>query len=97
MKALLSELNYVNKLTSKAHLLCNMYLRESTYFFTLKMYFLLRGYPMNVREEAATLAGSKDRSSLLPQTKLQQDSDIEDKVFLITTFHPTYNALRKCC
>jgi hypothetical protein len=59
------------------------------------MYFLLRGYLMKLLEEAHTLARSKDRSSLLTQNKLRQNIDKENKVFLITTFHPTDNSLRK--
>ena len=50
---------------------------------------------MKLLEEAATLARQKDRSRLLESTREVQVNDQKDKVFLITTFHPTDQALRQ--
>ena len=66
---------------------------------TLTMHFLRRGYPMKLLEEAATLARSKDRMYLIFPDQILDgsvapiNSSNTDKVFLITTFHPTDHAL----
>jgi hypothetical protein len=54
---------------------------------------------MKLLEEAAALARSKDRAILLGLTQLQ-DTDVsqttvQERVFLITTCHPTDHSLRQ--
>ena len=49
---------------------------------------------MKLLEEAATLARNKDRSSMLTPGRGKQEDDMKDKVFLITTFHPTDHSVR---
>ena len=59
----------------------------------MSVYFIKRGYPGTLLEEAITLANSKDRLTLL-QDRTKQDKD-KDKVFLITTYHPHDSSLRR--
>jgi hypothetical protein len=75
--------------------ICSSVTDFDTHVVTLQMYFIIRGYPMKLLEEAATLARQKDRSRLLESTREVQVNDQKDKVFLITTFHPTDQALRQ--
>ena len=49
-------------------------------------YFLKRNYPTELLKEAAILARSKNRSELLQQK--DKVNDDQDRVFLITTYHP---------
>ena len=59
----------------------------------LKGFFLDRGYPDTLLEEALSLASSKDRPTpLLPKELGALD---REKVFFTTTFHPHEHHLRK--
>ena len=50
-------------------------------------HFLRRKYPLELLHQAAILARSKDRTTLLEQTDTTQEEEV-NKVFLITTYHP---------
>ena len=58
----------------------------ATHVLAFKTFFLDRNYPDTLLEEAIRLASSKDRSLLL-HPKEEEIKD-EDRVFLITTYHP---------
>ena len=59
---------------------------------TFATYFLQRGYPLDLIKEAALKARETNRLSLLhPGVK---NKDNNDKVFLITTYHPHDHSLR---
>ena len=62
---------------------------------TLQMFFLNRGYPMPLLEEASLLARNKDRLDLLTNLNNSQNPGVNGKIFLITTFHPTDPSLRQ--
>ena len=52
-------------------------------------HFLRRKYPLKLLHQAATLARGKDRATLLEPTINPDTRTVEeDKVFLITTYHP---------
>jgi hypothetical protein len=78
--------------------ICSSTIDFERHILTLMMHFLRRGYPMDLLEEAAKLARSKDRHSLINPDLLQTADNAQqkgDKVFLITTFYPTDHSLRK--
>ena len=81
--------------------ICSSMIDFDQHVLTLTLHFLRRGYPMKLLEEAAKLARSKDRMSLIfPDQNVDETvASIEkkacEKVFLITTYHPTDHALRK--
>ena len=60
---------------------------------TFKAFFLERGYPDKLLEEALRLAASKDRPSLLSERDIVPPD--KDRVFLTTTYHPHEHDLRK--
>ena len=61
---------------------------------TLSTYFLRKEYPVKLLEEAAFLARSKNRSQLLQGNPQDLTNPTDDKVFLITTYHPHDHYLR---
>jgi hypothetical protein len=79
--------------------ICSSITDFEQHILTLSLHFLRRGYPMKLLEEAAKLAREKDRMQLLyPSQDVgggSKKKDSSNKVFLITTFHPTDHALRK--
>ena len=60
----------------------------------LSTHFLRKKYPAQLLEEAAFLARSKDRSELLQGNPQDLAQTTDDKVFLITTYHPHDHHLR---
>jgi hypothetical protein len=63
------------------------------------LHVLRRGYPMALLDEAAKLAREKDRNVLLKASLgsegVESEDVVQQKVFLITTFHPTDHSLRE--
>jgi hypothetical protein len=62
----------------------------------MTVYFLARGYPMKLLEEAASLAESKDRGLLIDQAMIDSDKYEKDKqnILLITRYNPNFHDLR---
>jgi hypothetical protein len=60
-------------------------------------FFLQRGYPVSLLEEAATLARNKDRDILLNKGGLSQPTgkNTNEKVFFISTYNPNDDILTK--
>ena len=63
------------------------------HIFTLAAHFRRREYPPDLIMEAALAARRLDRSILLDQTKVIKEDEVE-KVFLLTTYHPSDHSLR---
>ena len=61
----------------------------------LTAHFLSRGYPMKLLEEAAKLTKKIDRNELLRDKDKGDQEKVNDKVFLITTYNPDFQDLRK--
>jgi hypothetical protein len=58
-------------------------------------FFLQRGYPVNLLEEAATLARNKNREEMLNKQNLTQPENEKKDIFFISTFNPTDDRLVK--
>ena len=58
-------------------------------------HFLRRNYPLKLLQEAAALAYNKDRDSLLNPIQRIDADQAEEKIFLISTYHPHDNTLQK--
>jgi hypothetical protein len=54
-----------------------------------------RGYPMKLLEEAATRIQSLNRDELLKEAAEGREKTEDNKVFLITTYNPNYQQLRR--
>jgi hypothetical protein len=79
--------------------ICSLTTDFEQHILTFMMHFLRRGYPMPLLEKAAQMARDLDRLKLLNPESVDDEDDKgtveEQKVFLITTFHPTDHSLRK--
>ena len=61
----------------------------------LSQFFLRRGYPLELVQNAALLARRKDRAELLNhQRPTTQETQNSDRIFLITTYHPNDSTLK---
>jgi hypothetical protein len=58
-------------------------------------FFMCRGYPMKLLQEAATRVMSLDRNELLKETENEKDNNNNTNVFLITTYNPNYHQLKE--
>ena len=74
--------------------ICSRIVDYDRHTVALSTHFLRKGYPVQLLEEAAFLARSKDRPELLQGTSQVLANTTEDKVFLVTTYHPHDHYLR---
>jgi hypothetical protein len=74
--------------------ICSMEEDCRDHILTLTCHFMGRGYPMKLLEEAATEVHRLDRALLLRKAG-DKARDKEDRVFLITTYNPNFQHLRK--
>ena len=75
--------------------ICSELMRFDTHVLTLTPHFLRRNYPLTLLQEAALLARSKDRQELLHPANDTGMIKENEKVFLITTYHPHDHQLRQ--
>ena len=59
----------------------------------LASHFLRRKYPLALLQEAAALARNKDRATLLHPPEHTEEAEENQKIFLITTYHPHDNTI----
>ena len=61
----------------------------------LASHFTRRGYPQDLIEDAAIKVRRMDRSTILTQTHKEPQQEPQQKLFLITTYDPQENLLKK--
>jgi hypothetical protein len=73
--------------------ICSEMFDYEKHVIEISKHFLRRNYPIELLEEAAILARQRDREILLEQ-KQKKSKNEGDKIFLVTTYHPSDNCLR---